>query len=280
MFERIRECAGQLKPELARFTERLLAIADPASGREDAGPFIERHMSYELDYDLVFQDPAGNIVGVLVGAEDGMAVLLRSSIADDSRWIEAPAEFDSLSGITRKNSISWPSHAAGMCGFASQLYAGQILAASGMLLRGTIVVSCSCAGRSGTGRDTRILLENTLPGLGIDPDLAVLAEPTSLIPMGKTGRWAQKALESAGLERTGASSPAAAPSGRSCQNIILEDEYNIPLIRFGAGIIGRNGHIVFPAGIDELVEAAFGNAIIAHRFTGDWQNHPLSGGPS
>jgi hypothetical protein len=164
MYYRIHEIAERLGPQIALFAREIAAAAGAAGPGEGTGRLIERHMASGLSYDLVFHDAAGNIVGVLVGADEGSAVLLRSSAA--------------TGGTTRAGSqMRGPGIPDAI---ASHVYAGHILGDSGMLRRGTVVVACSCAEGTLHEEATRLLMEDTLPGLGIVPGIEIPAEGASI----------------------------------------------------------------------------------------------------
>ncbi|HER43365.1 MAG TPA: hypothetical protein ENO08_02770 [Candidatus Eisenbacteria bacterium] len=171
MYERIREIAGRLGPQMALFAREIAAAAGTAGHGEGPGGLIERHMASMLSYDLVFHDPAGNIIGVLVGADEGFTVLLRSSAAPG--------------GTGRAGStVPGPGIADTI---ASHVYAGHILGDGGMLRRGTVVVACSCAGEALHDEAGRLLMEDTLPGLGIFPGITILEGAGDDGPAGPEG---------------------------------------------------------------------------------------------
>ncbi len=143
-YDRIYRHAECLRTEMEQFAHELDRIVLSSGHGEDPAIFIERHMSTELDYDLVYQDAAGNIIGIQVGAEDGSSVMLRSH--------------------------------TGAVGITSHIYAGHILGGTGILPRGTVVVACSCHEGSLIEKGTRFLVEESLPRLGITVDAAILAE--------------------------------------------------------------------------------------------------------
>ncbi len=166
-YDRIYRHAECLRTEMEQFAHELDRIVLSSGHSNDPALFIERHMSTELEYDLVYQDAAGNIIGIQIAAEDGSSVMLSSRT--------------SAVGIT------------------SHIYAGHILGGTGILPRGTVVVACSCLEGPFIEKGTRLLVEESLPRLGITVDAAILAEPSpalaSTIPVigGGQGRDKQAA---------------------------------------------------------------------------------------
>ncbi|HSG29520.1 MAG TPA: hypothetical protein VLA34_13655 [Candidatus Krumholzibacterium sp.] len=156
-YEMIHRYAERLGPELHEFARRISTARGGRGLGEGASDLIEARMSTSLEYDLVFRDAMENIVGIMVGAGKGPAVLLRSAgVGMGNR----PA---------RENGKDLP------VGLVSQVYAGYVLSEAGMFPRGTIVVSISFSGTESGEQENRYLLEHTLPSLNIDPGFAILS---------------------------------------------------------------------------------------------------------
>ena len=65
-------------------------------------------------------------------------------------------------------------------GLAAQIYAGALLKRSLLPLRGNLVVAATVSEERGGSPGLRHLMRDTLPSLDIQPDYAVLGEPTAL----------------------------------------------------------------------------------------------------
>jgi acetylornithine deacetylase/succinyl-diaminopimelate desuccinylase-like protein len=134
-----------------------------------------------LDYDLVFTDDVGNIVGVILGDDRGSTTVVTShmdTVIPDrlESWDRSPFSGDIVHGR-----IEGVGAADCKGGLAAQIYAGQaLLAASQHRLKGNIIVVASVAEESGCSTGVRHLLETTLPELGMDPKFVILGEPTGL----------------------------------------------------------------------------------------------------
>jgi hypothetical protein len=149
--------------DMKRFELDLEEIIRYCGCGEEPACLIERHMSSELDYDLVFRDAAGNVIGIQVGAEEGPSVLMKTNTGF------AP---EIISGI------------------AAQVYAGHILGGRGILRAGTVIAACSCAEGPSLEKAARVLFEDSLPRLGIGPGLAIITAPSDgCVSAGKGRDW-------------------------------------------------------------------------------------------
>lgn len=227
-YDRIQRHADCLKAELAHFAHEFDEITRLSGHGIDPSSYIEQHISSKLAYDLVFHDAAGNIIGIQVGADDGSSVLLRSHAVPGN----------------------------GSSGITSQIYAGHILGGNGMLQQGTVIVACFCLEDGHLERGTRYLIEESLPRLGIEPGIALLAEPShSIVSTGKD--WASRMLCSAEAERT---------LDHTEPESILCNDYDIPVIRCGLDHNSRSVSIEDIAEGSDLAEATFVTAALAYKY--------------
>lgn len=179
MYSRLREQVEICREDLLIFVERLVRTPSPSFHEGSAAKIVEEVFG-DLGYDLVFEDEAGNVVGLLVGGEEGPTVLLNTHL-DARRWeIDANGSADCPAARIEGGRI-WGAGAADCKGgLASQIFAGYILDKTLPPLHGTLVVAATVA-QEGNGAGLRRLIERTLPKLGVMPELAIIGEPTNLV---------------------------------------------------------------------------------------------------
>jgi acetylornithine deacetylase/succinyl-diaminopimelate desuccinylase-like protein len=179
MYSLLRSRNRDLADEVINFTRKMVATPSP-SFREGEVARIVRTRMESLGYDKVVTDEFGNVVGIMFGREAEPTVLLIShmdtaDVGKPELWTRSPygAEDcdDAIFGLGASDCKS---------GLAAQLYAGALLKASLLPLRGNLVVACSVAEEKGGSPGVRFLMENTLPSLEIKPIFAILGDPTGL----------------------------------------------------------------------------------------------------
>ncbi len=177
------------REDLAEFTRILVNTPSP-SFREEAVAGLVQDLLEELRYDLVFRDEVGNVIGFLAGSEEGPTVLLNTHM--DTRRPEhvLPALARPMPARSESGRITGYGAAGCKSGLAAQVYAGHVLDTSLVPLYGTIVVAATVAQEEGNGAGVRYLLEETLPKIGVTPDLAILGEPTALHVSNGHDGWA------------------------------------------------------------------------------------------
>jgi acetylornithine deacetylase/succinyl-diaminopimelate desuccinylase-like protein len=179
MYKMLRDKNEGLRKEAMDFASRLVQLPSPSLSEQGVAEAVEMEMT-KLGYDKVFRDKAGNVVGIINGRETNPAILLCSHMdavdADkNGSWIDSP-----YSGAVRDGMIFGRGASDCKGGLAAQVYAGALLKRSLLPLQGTLIVAATVAEENGMSMGTRILMNETLPGLGIKPDFAVLGEPTGL----------------------------------------------------------------------------------------------------
>jgi acetylornithine deacetylase/succinyl-diaminopimelate desuccinylase-like protein len=153
----------------------------------------------DLEYDLVFTDEIGNIVGVIRGGDPNFTVVLNShmdTVSPDptEEWSSPPfaGEIvgDRIIGVGASDCKS---------GVATQIFAAHALARSLLPLRGNIVVAATVAEENGCSVGVRHLFQHTLPRIGMTPRFVVLGEPTNLkVGYGHDG-WARFDIDLMGV---------------------------------------------------------------------------------
>lgn len=189
MYRELREQAEDCREDLTALTQ-LLVRTPSFSFREETAAGIVQDLLEELHYDLVFRDGVGNVIGFLAGSGEGPTILLNSHM-DTRRPDEERLDPDGpFSGRIERGRMRGLGTAGCKSGLAAQVFAGHILDKSLIPLYGTIVVAATVAQEEGNGAGVRYLLEETLPKLGVTPDLAILGEPTTLLVCGGHDGWA------------------------------------------------------------------------------------------
>ncbi len=187
-----------LREETIRITQQLIRIPSFSLQERKMADRVQNILE-EMDYDLVFRDAAGNVIGIMVGGEDGPTVLLSShmdTVRPDGSWNDSP-----FSGERRDGHVFGLGAADCKGGLAAQIMAGHVLDQSRLPLRGNLVVASTVAEENGCSAGTQHLLEETLPKLGFEPDLAVLGEPTSLTMCNGHDGWVDVDVNIEGKEK-------------------------------------------------------------------------------
>jgi len=189
MYRELREQAESCREDVTALTQAL--VRTPSfSFREEAVAEIVQNALQELRYDLVFRDEVGNVIGFLAGSEEGPTVLLASHMDTQRPGEEHSEEENPFSGRVDRGRVKGLGAAGCKSGLAAHVFAGHILDKSLVPIYGTIVVAATVAQEEGNGAGVRYLLDETLPKLGITPDLAILGEPTTLLICGGHDGWA------------------------------------------------------------------------------------------
>lgn len=180
MYIRLRREVEKTTGEVIRLTQKLVRIPSPSLHEEMVAGKVDAVMR-GLRYDHVFTDDVGNVVGVILGSDPGLSILI-SSYMDTKMpegvesWRRSPFSGDIVHGR-----IEGIGAADSKGGLAAQIYAGHVLSTSGLAPKGNIVVAATVAGENGVGVGIRHLLKTTLPELGMKPDFVVLGDPTTLM---------------------------------------------------------------------------------------------------
>ncbi len=176
---RLRHVVEKTRGEVIQLTQELIRTPSPCLHEKELARKISAVMR-SLSYDLVFTDDVGNIVGVILGGDRGSTILATShmdTVIPDrlENWHRSP-----FSGDIVQDRIEGVGAVDCKGGLAAQIYAGQVLATSRFLSRGSLVVAATVAEENGCSIGVRHLLETTLPELGIAPRFVILGEPTGL----------------------------------------------------------------------------------------------------
>ena len=179
MYQLLRARSEGLRRNCISFAQNLVRTPSPSFNESAVAALIQDELR-AVGFPCVTTDSFGNVVGVLEGRESEPTVLLTGhmdtvSAGEERAWTRHP--FDGAIEGGRLHGLG-----AGDCkaGLAGMVYAAAALNRSLLPLRGTLVVAATVAEEQGGSVGVRGLLEKTLPGMGLEPTYAVLAEPTGL----------------------------------------------------------------------------------------------------
>ncbi len=179
MYRTLHEDASQLADEVVSFASELIRTPSLRLHEEQVASKVRDRMR-DLDFDLVFTDDAGNVVGVVAGGDPRLTVMLHThmdtaDLGPLAEWSHPPLAADladdrlyGLGAAECKGAI------------ASQVFAGHLLARRLVQPRVNLVVVAAVAGESGCSVGSRHLVRKTLPRIGLEPMLCILGEPTGL----------------------------------------------------------------------------------------------------
>jgi len=207
MYQGLRQEVEKVNNEVIHFTQDLVRTPSPSLHEEAVAGKVESMMR-DLDYDLVFTDDVGNVIGVIAGGDPEFTLVMNSHM-DTVRpgplvsWSRYPLSGDIVDGrITGVGASDCKG------GIASQVFAGHVLARSQLPLRGNIVVAATVAEENGCSVGVRHLLDRTIPQIGMEPKFVILGEPTGLkICHGHDG-WVDVDIDVSGTNADSARSAA------------------------------------------------------------------------
>lgn len=172
--------AEKMRDQVVDFCRRLIQTPSLPGAEDKISDIIQAEME-DLDYDEVWVDAAGNVIGQLRG-EAGPSLMFNCHMdhvdpGDPARWPVSP-----YSGAIVDEAI-WGRGAIDVKGpLAAQVYGARLLRAIGAEPAGDIFVVAAVMEEVG-GIGTQFLLET------IQPDFAIVGEPTNLnIARGHRGR--------------------------------------------------------------------------------------------
>ena len=202
MYPTLRKQVEGLRDGITRFTQDLVRTPSLSLCETDVAGMVERTMR-DLEYDLVFADEVGNIVGVLLGGDPRFTVVLNSHM-DTVRPDKANGwSFPPFGGEIIGDRITGLGAADCKSGLATQVFAAHAVAQSMLPLRGNIVVAATVAEENGCSVGVRHLFRHTLPQIGMTPRFVVLGEPTGLkVGAGHDG-WARFDIDILGVDEDG-----------------------------------------------------------------------------
>ncbi len=168
------ELSSEEQNSLLRFARTLIRTPSLPGDEGEVAELIVDQMR-QLDYDEVWMDDAGNVIG-RVGPAEGPALMFDGhmdtvEVTDPEAWAINPWHAEVRDGIL---------YGLGSCdmksGLAAMVYGAASLKKRGVELKGPVWVACVGLEEPSEGTGTRILFEED----GLSPDWVVIAEPSNL----------------------------------------------------------------------------------------------------
>ncbi len=185
--QRLSDRLSDVRDDVVRFARDL--VRTPAfSGEEGAMAQLVADKMRLLGFDEVWTDEVGNVVGHVKGLAPGRTVLLVTHLdtsrpADLAQW-----DRDALGGEIEGEWLYGLGAASNKAAIAAQVYAAAELKRGG-LARGDVIVASVVQSERAECLGIQHLLDTTLPGRNLRPDLVVMGDPTGLdLFLGHRGR--------------------------------------------------------------------------------------------
>ena len=187
MYENIKKLAQELKPDIIQFVQELVNVPSPTGHEKDIVALIKTYLD-KLEYNEVFVDEIGNIVGIMKSSDESSSIIYNSHldhcpIKSEEEWEHGAFNAKIVDDVIYGCGIS-DSKAA----IASQIYAGYILKKIGGLKGDYIFTGVVKEGSVGCF-GIRYLCDATLKNILEKVSLMVLGNPTNLdIFLGHRGK--------------------------------------------------------------------------------------------
>lgn len=189
----------KLEQELIEFAQEVVRIQSYTGEEGDLAKVVKAKME-SLEYDEVFIDPLGNVIGVI---GNGPKKIMFDShmdtvvVNDSELWSEGPFKGDIVDGnLFGRGSVDMKS------AMAASIYAGHIIKKLGYDKGKTIYVSASVMEEDYDGEPLHYVCQEN----NIMPDYAVICEPSNLeLALGHRGRALLK------IHTSGVSAHGSAP---------------------------------------------------------------------
>jgi len=188
LFKKLLDGAKAIQEEVVKFARDLIKTPS-ISGQEERLADLTLAKMKELEYDEVFGDDAGNVVGIIKGSGGGPNIMYNSHMdhvdpGDFCNWQYPPYD-----AVVAEGCIHGRAASDVKSGFSSQLYAGALLKKMGIKLKGDFIVTGVVQEEPAEMFGMKYLMDHTFPERGIDFDLMVSSEATSMnIYLGHRGR--------------------------------------------------------------------------------------------
>lgn len=176
------------KEDIINFTKKLIQIPSNTGNESHISELISSELK-KLDYDKVFVDDIGNIIGIIEGNEKGINILNLSHMdhhipTDFELW-----KHDPYSGHIDNNIIYGIGASDCKGAIASQIYAGSLLKKNNLINKGKYIVCFTVSEGYSTCFGTKFLFDKSIKELDLDINLVILGNSTSLnIYIGQRGR--------------------------------------------------------------------------------------------
>jgi len=210
MYEEINKIAKKLKPQAVDFARRLIKCPS-LSGEEKAVADLYLNEMENLEYDEVFRDAWGNVVGIINGTEPGPTIMYNAHLdhvdpGDYSEWYGydpygavvdiIEVENQDRTAMEKAEVIHGRAAADTKGGGACQVYSGYMLLQLrkiGYKIKGRFIFTAVVLEEPAEQLGMIKLLDETFKEKGIDYDGVVSCEATSLkLYLGHRGRVEMK----------------------------------------------------------------------------------------
>lgn len=176
------------KENIINFTQRLIQTPSNTGNEGHLAEVIVSELK-KLDYDEIFVDDIGNIVGIIYGRQKGINILNLSHMdhqipTDFELW-----KYHPYSGHI-ENDIIYGVGASDCKGaISSQVYAGALLKSKKLINKGNYIICFTVGEGYSTCFGTKFLFDKTIKELNLDINLVILGNATSLnIYIGQRGK--------------------------------------------------------------------------------------------
>jgi len=190
IYESLKDLSSQIEMGVIDFTQSLVRTPNSGLNTDEIAMVIKKEME-GLEYDKVFIDSVGNVIGMIYGSDPQSSVLLTSHMDTPEPISNYHLIAPKLEPELKGRQLYGNGIANCKAGIAAQVYAAALIKRSQVLLDRNLIVAATIADEGGLCLGVRNLLRSTLPYLGNQPLLAVLGDPTDLgVYIGNDG-WIQ-----------------------------------------------------------------------------------------
>ncbi|MEB3284911.1 MAG: M20/M25/M40 family metallo-hydrolase [Candidatus Sericytochromatia bacterium] len=185
---RLNEVAATWEPQLLETAQAFLRIPSVTGDEGHLAAHLRKVLANH-QYDEVFQDELGNVVGRIRGAGTGPSALFTVHLdhpdpGDRASWTHEP-----FSGALIDGALHGCGASENKGALAAMVTAGALIKKMGIALQGDFIFAGVVQAQAHANFGIRYLVDRSLPERGIQYDLVVFGNPTNLnINLGQRGR--------------------------------------------------------------------------------------------
>lgn len=184
----LNEAAARWQPALIELTQALIKIPSPTGDEGHLAAYLRKVLLAE-HYDEVFQDELGNVVGRIRGTGTGPSVLFTAHLDHPDPGPREEWQHEPFAGWLEGGVLHGCGASDHKGALAAMALAGAILKQGGRPLQGDFIFAGVVQAQALANFGIRFLVDKSLPERGIQYDLAVFGNPTSLnLNLGQRGR--------------------------------------------------------------------------------------------
>jgi putative selenium metabolism hydrolase len=185
---RLREAAAACQSDLVELTQTLIRIPSLTGDEGHLAAHLRKVLT-SAQYDEVFQDEIGNVVGRIRGAGTGPSVLFTSHLDHPEPGDRAEWQFEPYSAHLESGKVHGCGASEHKGALAAMTLAGSLLKNLNVSLQGDFIFAGVVQAQAQANFGIRFLVDKTLPERGMQYDLAVFGNPTNLnLHLGQRGR--------------------------------------------------------------------------------------------